>query len=75
MMDLQRLSNSLANLLALYHASKTSSYGVILRKSCTNYLILAAIGTVDEGMLVQTWQYLEYRFDMLRETKGAHVEV
>lgn len=37
--------------------------------------ITAAIETVDEGMLARTWQELEYRFDVLRATKGAHVEV
>ena len=34
-----------------------------------------AIATIDEAMLQQTWQEIEYRLDVLRATNGAHVEV
>jgi hypothetical protein len=37
--------------------------------------IVAAIGTVTPQMLVNTWREIEYRLDILRATKGAHVEV
>ena len=34
-----------------------------------------AIATIDEAMLQQTWQEIEYRLDVLRATNGAHIEV
>ena len=33
------------------------------------------IATIDETMLQRTWQKIEYRLDVLRATKGFHVEV
>jgi hypothetical protein len=37
--------------------------------------IVAAIETVTPRMLENAWREIEYRFDILRATKGAHVEV
>jgi hypothetical protein len=37
--------------------------------------IVAAIETVTPRMLENTWRKIEYRLDILRATKGAHVEV
>jgi hypothetical protein len=37
--------------------------------------IVAAIETVTPQMLENTWRETEYRLDILRATKGAHVEV
>ena len=37
--------------------------------------ITDTIATIDETVLQQTWQEMEYRLDMLRATNGAHVEV
>ncbi|GBM91195.1 hypothetical protein AVEN_184531-1 [Araneus ventricosus] len=37
--------------------------------------IQAAVCTVTEDMLKNTWRELEYRRDILRATKGAHVEI
>jgi hypothetical protein len=37
--------------------------------------IVAAIETVKLQMLENTWRETEYRLDILRATKGAHVEV
>ena len=34
-----------------------------------------AMTTIDEAMLQQTWQEIEYRLDVLRATNGAHIEV
>ena len=34
-----------------------------------------AIATIDETMLQQTWQEIEYRLDVLRATDGTHIEV
>ncbi|KFM70901.1 hypothetical protein X975_12371, partial [Stegodyphus mimosarum] len=37
--------------------------------------ITTAIASVDADMLIGTWCEIEYRLDILRATKGAHVEV
>jgi hypothetical protein len=37
--------------------------------------IVAAIETVTPQILENTWKEVEYRLDILRGTKGAHVEV
>jgi hypothetical protein len=37
--------------------------------------IVAAIETVTLQMLENTWREIEYRLDVLRAMKGAHVEV
>ena len=37
--------------------------------------ITDAIATIDDAMLQQTWQEIEYHLDVLRSTNGAHVEV
>jgi hypothetical protein len=34
-----------------------------------------AISAIPAGMLHKTWQELEYGLDVLRPTKGAHIEV
>ena len=40
-----------------------------------NQRITDAIAIIDEGMLQQTWQEIEYRLDVLRATNSAHIEV
>ena len=37
--------------------------------------ITDAFATVTEEMLENTWREIDYRLDVLRATKGAHVEV
>ena len=37
--------------------------------------IRAAITTVDIDMLRRAWTELEFRLDVVRATRGAHVEV
>jgi hypothetical protein len=37
--------------------------------------IVAAIETLTPQMLENTWREIEYRLDVLRVMKGAHVEV
>ena len=37
--------------------------------------ITDAFATITEDMLGNTWREIGYRLDVLRETKGAHVEV
>jgi len=37
--------------------------------------ITDAFTTITEDMLENTWRKIDYRLDVLRATKGAHVEV
>jgi len=37
--------------------------------------ITDAFATITEDMLGNTWREIDYRLDVLRATKGAHVEV
>jgi len=37
--------------------------------------ITDAFATITEDMLDNTWREIDYRLDVLRATKGAHVEV
>jgi len=37
--------------------------------------ITDAFATITEDVLENTWREIEYRLDVLRATKGAHVEV
>jgi len=37
--------------------------------------ITEAFATITEDMLENTWREIDYRLDVLRATKGAHVEV
>ena len=37
--------------------------------------ITDAFDTITEDMLENTWREIDYRLDVLRSTKGAHVEV
>jgi len=36
--------------------------------------ITDAFATITEDMLKNTWSEIDYRLDVLRATKGAHVE-
>jgi hypothetical protein len=51
---------------------------IVYRTSATSFdelrlTIVAAIETVTPQMLENTWREIEYRLDILRATKGAHV--
>ena len=37
--------------------------------------ITDAFATITENMLENTWREIDYRLNILRTTKGAHVEV
>jgi len=37
--------------------------------------ITDGIATITEHMLENTWREIDYRLDVLRATKGAHIEV
>jgi hypothetical protein len=36
--------------------------------------IIAAVKNIDAPMLTRVWQELEYRIDVFRVTRGAHIE-
>jgi hypothetical protein len=36
--------------------------------------IIAAVKNIDAPMLARVWQELEYRIDVCRVTRGAHIE-
>jgi hypothetical protein len=36
--------------------------------------IVAAVKNIDASMLTRVWQELEYRIDVCRVTRGAHIE-
>ena len=37
--------------------------------------ITAAVANIDIDMLQRTWREIEYRLDILRATRGAHMEI
>jgi hypothetical protein len=39
-----------------------------------NARIVAAVRNIDAPMLTRVWQELEYRIDVCRVTRGAHIE-
>ena len=58
----------------------TSFYGCMLRQSVPDITnlkarITDAFATVTEDMLESTWREIDYGLNVLRATKGAHVEV
>ena len=75
--DWERCSDTLAIM--------TSFHGGMLRAKCFwhQFQILQmgrqeitdAFATITEDMLENTWRETDYRLDVLRATKGAHVEV
>jgi hypothetical protein len=41
---------------------------------CLKARIIAAVQNTDESMLTRVWQELEYRIDVCRVTRGAHIK-
>ena len=84
-MDWERWSDTLATTITGYHPPLTSFYGGMLRTKCFRHQfqilqiwrqeITDAFATITEDMLENTWREIDYRLDVLRATKGAHVEV
>jgi hypothetical protein len=57
----------------------TRQHGCIDIRHCCNDLclktrIIAAVKNIDAPMLTRVWQELEYRIDVCRLTRGAHIE-
>jgi len=83
--DWERWSDTLATTIAGYHPFLTSFYGGTLRTKCFGHQfqilqiwkqeITDAFPTITEDMLENTWREIDCRLDVLRATKGAHVEV
>ena len=83
-MNWERRSDTLAPTIAGYHPLDFFLWGYVKDKvfwtsvpDITNLMarITDAFGTVTEDMLENTWREIDYRLDVLRVTKGAHVEV
>jgi hypothetical protein len=45
-----------------------------LPHACLKAQIIAAVENIDAPMLTRVWQELEYRIDVCRVTRGAHIE-
>jgi hypothetical protein len=43
--------------------------------NCLKARIIAAVENIDAPMLTRVWQELEYRIDVCRVTRGAHIEL
>jgi len=84
--DWERWSDTLATTIAGYHPTPLDFFlwGYVKDKvfstpvpDITNLKarITDAFAAITEDMLENTWREIDYRLDVLRETKGAHVEV
>jgi len=82
--DWERCSVTLATTIAGYHPLDFVLLGYVKDKvfatpvpDITNLKarITDAFSTITEYMLENTWREIDYRLDVLRATKGAHVEV
>jgi hypothetical protein len=55
--------------------SKTGIFPTLLRDLADlKARIIAAVKNIDAPMLSRVWQELEYRIDLCRVTRGAHIE-
>jgi hypothetical protein len=52
----------------------TRQHGCIDILHCCNDSCLKAVKNIDAPMLTRVWQELEYRIDVCRVTRGAHIE-
>ena len=83
-MDWERWSDTLATTITGYHPPDFFLWRYVKDKvfstpfpDITNLKarITDAFATITEHMLENTWKETDYRLDVLRATKGAHVEV
>ena len=84
-MDWERWSDILATTITGYHPHLTSFYGGYVKDNLfstpvpdiTNMKarITDAFAAITEDMSENTWREIDYRLDVLRATKGVHVEV
>jgi hypothetical protein len=81
--DWERWSNTLATTIAGYHPLDFFLWGYEDKVFSTpvpditnvKARITDAFASITEDMLENTWRETDYRLDVLRATKGAHVEV
>jgi len=82
--DWERWPDTLATTIAGNHPLDLFLRGYVMDKmfstpvpDITNLKarITDAFATITEDMLENTWSEIDYRLDVLRATKGAHVEV
>ena len=82
--DWERWSETLATRIAGYHPLDYFLLGYVKDKvfstpvpDITNLKtrVTDDFATITEDMLENTWRETDYRLDVLRATKGAHVEV
>jgi len=82
--DWERWSDTLATTIAGYHPLHFFFWGHVKDKvfstpvpDITNLKARKtdAFATITQDMLENTWREIDYRLDVLRATKGAHVEV
>jgi len=80
--DWERWYDTLATTIARYH--RLLLWGCVKDKvfstpvpdvSNLKARITDAFATITEDMLENTWREIDYRLDVLRATKGAHIEV
>jgi len=83
-MDWERWSDTLATTVAGYHLPSLLFMGYVKDKVFSTPVpdipnlkakITDAFTAIPEDMLGNTWRETDYRLDVLRATKGAHVEV
>jgi len=82
--DWEKWSDTLATTIAGYHPLDFLLWGYVKDKDFSTPVpdirnlkarITDAFVTITEHMLENTWRETDYRFDVLRATKGARVEV
>jgi len=82
--DWERWSDNLATTIAGYHPLDFFLWGYVKDKAFSKPVpditnlkarITEAFATITEHMLENMWSEIDYRIDVLRETKGAHVEM
>ena len=82
--DSEKWSTTLTTMITGYHPIHFFLSGYVKDKvfstpvpDITNLKarITDAFATISEDMLENTWREIDYRLDVLRATKGAHVEV
>jgi hypothetical protein len=63
--NLSRKCHKIVKFLSITHSKRNIWDGPI---------VATAIGNVTQDMLERVWRYWEYRLDICRVTRGAHVE-
>ena len=61
-------------LLCNVHFVQSTQRTRLQTRPCLKARIIAAVKNIDAPMLTRVWQELEYRIDVCRVTRGAHIE-